>query len=53
MNGECVECEAWGAIECGGGCVFGNWDTDHCGGCGIRCDEGETCYLGECFEWQG
>ncbi len=43
-------CGAFGAICCPGisGCV--NWltDTNHCGGCGIRCAAGRTCSTGSC-----
>jgi hypothetical protein len=52
-EGSCTGCEDWGAVECGGGCVFIDWDTQNCGGCGERCDEGEYCYLGDCHEEDG
>jgi hypothetical protein len=41
-------CESIGEINCGGACVDGRSDVDNCGGCGIRCAEGERCDLGTC-----
>ncbi len=35
-------------IECDGFCVDPGNDLDHCGGCGVACDDGEFCQDGYC-----
>lgn len=49
-----LECQAGvcacpdGETECDGACVDTMGDADHCGGCGVACDAGESCDAGIC-----
>jgi len=44
--GACGAGICWLGEPCGGTCVV--YDEDNCGGCGIRCARGATCFGGEC-----
>jgi hypothetical protein len=37
-----------GNLWCDGRCVFVMGDTHNCGGCELRCGDGEVCVFGEC-----
>ncbi|AKT38041.1 fibrinogen-like YCDxxxxGGGW domain-containing protein [Chondromyces crocatus] len=42
-----VPCEG-GLTRCGDGCVDPQGNPDHCGACGVACDDGEACIAGAC-----
>ena len=39
---------ATGSVECDGTCVDTTSDANHCGDCGVACQNGESCDAGEC-----
>ena len=45
--GRDVACPS-GQMVCAGACVDPQADRDHCGGCGMRCPDGNVCVAGHC-----